>query len=166
MTDTHESASEGSEPVSLTAGIVSAYVSKNSIPLSELPLLIKNVHDQLLKLGQPAAPEPEKLTPHVPVKKSVTPDYLISLEDGRRYKTLKRHLSTRGLTPDQYRQKWGLPPDYPMAAPNYAVQRSELAKSFGLGQQRRKSYGTNEKAAQPAEPKKGARRPRKTTVVE
>jgi predicted transcriptional regulator len=92
----------------------------------------------LRKLDEKKAPEPEKPTPLMPIKKTITPDHLVSLEDGRRYKSLKRHLSGRGLTPADYRDKWGLPKDYPMVAPNYAKQRSELAKALGLGQQRRK----------------------------
>ncbi|MGE7418649.1 MucR family transcriptional regulator [Methylobacterium tarhaniae] len=123
--------------VELAADIVSAYVSKNSVPLAELPNLIASVHTSLTNLGQPASAEPEKLTPPVPIKRTVTPDYLISLEDGKQYKSLKRHLSTRGLTPEEYRRKWGLPHDYPMVAANYAAQRSELAKNSGLGRPRR-----------------------------
>jgi predicted transcriptional regulator len=123
--------------VELAADIVSAYVSKNSVPVAELPNLIASVHTSLTNLGRPASAEPEKLTPPVPIKKTVTPDYLISLEDGRQYKSLKRHLSTRGLTPEEYRRKWGLPPDYPMVAATYAAQRSELAKNIGLGRPRK-----------------------------
>ncbi|KMO35640.1 MucR family transcriptional regulator [Methylobacterium variabile] len=118
------------------ADIVSAYVSNNSVPLADLPALINAVHQSLSRLGTPQAAEPEKPTPLMPVKKTVTPDYLISLEDGRQYKSLKRHLSTRGLTPEEYRRKWGLPHDYPMVAANYAAQRSELAKNSGLGRRR------------------------------
>lgn len=124
--------------ITLVADIVSAYVSHNNVPVGELPALIQSVHDQLVKLGQPAAPEPESLVPPVPIKKTVTPDAIISLEDGKPYKSLKRHLSTRGLAPEEYRRKWGLPPDYPMVAANYAAQRSELAKSIGLGRPRQK----------------------------
>ncbi|ACL62139.1 MucR family transcriptional regulator [Methylobacterium nodulans] len=116
--------------------IVAAYVSNNSVPVAELPGLISAVHTSLMRLRTPAAAEPEKPVPLMPIKKTITPDYLISLEDGRQYKSLKRHLSTRGLTPEQYRQKWGLPHDYPMVAANYAAQRSELAKSSGLGRRR------------------------------
>ena len=123
--------------VELAADIVSAYVSKNSVPVTELPNLIASVHTSLTNLGQPASAEPEKLTPLMPIKKTVTPDYLISLEDGRQYKSLKRHLSSRGLSPEEYRRKWGLPHDYPMVAANYAAQRSELAKSSGLGRPRK-----------------------------
>ncbi|MFE1602074.1 MucR family transcriptional regulator [Methylobacterium sp. ID0610] len=120
--------------IELVSDIVSAYVSNNSVPVGELAGLIRSVHETVAHLGAPAAPQPEKLSPPVPIRKTITPDYLISLEDGRRYRTLKRHLAGRGLTPEQYRTKWGLPPDYPMVAANYAAQRSELAKSIGLGQ--------------------------------
>ena len=123
--------------VALTADIVSAYVSKNSVPVAELPGLLSAVHGTLESLVSPPPPEPEKPVPPVPVKRTVTPDHIISLEDGKAYKSLKRHLTTRGLTPVEYRQKWGLPSDYPMVAANYAAQRSELAKSIGLGQQRK-----------------------------
>ncbi|ACA20836.1 transcriptional regulator, MucR family [Methylobacterium sp. 4-46] len=116
--------------------IVAAYVSNNSVPVADLPSLISAVHTSLVRLRNPAPAEPEKPVPLMPIKKTITPDFLISLEDGRQYKSLKRHLSTRGLTPEQYRQKWGLPPDYPMVAANYAAQRSELAKSSGLGRRR------------------------------
>ncbi|MGF3025563.1 MucR family transcriptional regulator [Methylobacterium aquaticum] len=120
----------------LAAGIVAAYVSNNAVPVSDLPDLIASVHGALAKLGAPAEPEVIRPVPPVPLKKTVTPDYLISLEDGRQYRTLKRHLAGRGLTPEEYRQKWGLPPDYPMVAPNYAAQRSDLAKRSGLGRSR------------------------------
>jgi predicted transcriptional regulator len=123
--------------ISLAADIVGAYVTKNNVPASELPNLIATTHAALVKLNAPPAPQAEKPTPPVPIRKTVTPDHIISLEDGKPYKSLKRHLTTRGLTPDQYRQKWGLPIDYPMVAANYAAQRSELAKSLGLGQLRR-----------------------------
>lgn len=118
---------------SLTADLVSAYVANNTVSRSDLPALITSVHASLKALGQPKPAEPERPEPSVPIKKSITPDYIISLEDGQRYKSLKRHLKGRGLTPEQYRQKWGLPVDYPMVAPNYAKQRSELARSMGLG---------------------------------
>ncbi|GJE01736.1 MucR family transcriptional regulator [Methylobacterium isbiliense] len=124
--------------VSLASDIVSAYVAKNAVPVGSLPELLSSVHGALRSLGRDGAPAaPEKPVPPVAIRKSVTPDYLISLEDGRQYKSLKRHLATRGLTPEQYRQKWGLPPDYPMVAASYAAQRSDLAKSIGLGQKRR-----------------------------
>ena len=127
------------DPIGLTADIVAAYVSNNPLPPVQLGQLIADVHGALTALIAPPAPEPEPLVPPVPIKRTVTPDHIISLEDGRPYKTLKRHLSGRGLTPEQYRQKWGLPPDYPMVAATYAAQRSELAKSSGLGQGRAKA---------------------------
>ncbi|GJD47325.1 Transcriptional regulatory protein ros [Methylobacterium crusticola] len=137
MSDVESQDQDTGTLVALTADIVSAYVSKNSVPVGELAGLLGSVHAALQNLNNPPPPEPEKLTPPVPIRKTVTPDHIISLEDGKPYKSLKRHLTTRGLTPEQYRQKWGLPHDYPMVAANYAAQRSELAKSIGLGQQRK-----------------------------
>lgn len=138
--------------VGLAADIVSAYVSENSVPISELPALIGNVHLALSRLG--SAPEPlqaELPTPAVSVKKSLTPDFIVCLEDGKKFKSLKRHLRTAyNLTPDQYRARWSLPHDYPMVAPNYAAARSELAKNMGLGQQRRKVVKAKRKGAQAA----------------
>jgi predicted transcriptional regulator len=126
--------------IDLTADIVSAYLSNNPTPASEIPNLISQVHSALLRVssGRSEAPaEPAK--PAVSLKKSISPDYLVCLEDGKRFKSLKRHLRTQyNMTPEQYRDKWGLPADYPMVAPNYAVARSQLAKKMGLGQQRRK----------------------------
>jgi predicted transcriptional regulator len=126
--------------IDLTANIVSAYVSNNPTPASELPALINQIHAALLKVSTGRAELPlEPAKPAVPVKKSMTADYLICLEDGKRFKSLKRHLRTQyGMTPEQYRDKWNLPADYPMVAPNYAVARSQLAKKMGLGQQRRR----------------------------
>jgi predicted transcriptional regulator len=103
----------------------------------DIPDLIASVHQAIQSLSAPPQTEPEKRERPVPIKKSITPDFLISMEDGRRYKSLKLHLKGRGLTPEQYREKWGLPRDYPMVAPSYAKQRSELAKTLGLGQIRR-----------------------------
>lgn len=117
----------------LTAEIVSAYVTKNSVPVSELPSVIASVFQSVSKLNERQEPTLESQTPKVPVKKSVTRDYIISLEDGKQYKTLKRHLTALGLTPEAYRAKWSLPADYPMVAESYAEQRSELAKKLGLG---------------------------------
>ncbi len=120
----------------LTSQIVSAFVSKNSIQAADIPSLISSVHQSLATLGQPqASVEPAAdLKPAVPVKKSVTADYIVCLEDGKKLKMLKRHLmSTYKLTPDEYRAKWGLPTDYPMVAPNYAKARSEMAVKIGLG---------------------------------
>jgi predicted transcriptional regulator len=121
--------------VQLTADIVSAYVSNNKVDTAELSQLIENVHLALARAPAAAAqPEQKPLVPAVPIRRSITPDYIISLEDGRKFKSLKRHLQgTYGMTPDEYRAKWGLPRDYPMVAPNYAKARSELAKSMGLG---------------------------------
>ncbi|QKC86789.1 MucR family transcriptional regulator [Mesorhizobium sp. NZP2077] len=121
--------------IELTADVVSAYVSNNPVPVGELPALIGQVHAALKGAVAGSAPDkPEVLNPAVPVRKSVTPDYIICLDDGKKFKSLKRHLSTHyGLTPDEYRVKWGLPSDYPMVAPNYAAARSALAKSMGLG---------------------------------
>ncbi|GJD99713.1 MucR family transcriptional regulator [Methylobacterium isbiliense] len=133
--------------IELAADIVSAFVSRNSVPPAELPGLIASVHAALGSLGKDAAAEkPAALTPAVPIKRSITPEFLICLEDGKKFKSLKRHLRSRyGLSPEQYRARWNLPADYPMVAPNYAAARSELAKTMGLGQQRRKSYPTKRK---------------------
>jgi predicted transcriptional regulator len=118
----------------LTVKIVSAYVSNNNLPVSEIPTVIRSVRDALTTANQPPAEPVEELKPAVPIKKSVTADYIVCLEDGKRLKMLKRHLmSSYNMTPDQYRAKWGLPTDYPMVAPNYAKSRSELALKLGLG---------------------------------
>lgn len=125
----------GKSFIDLTANIVSAYLSNNPTPASEIPNLISQIHAALLRVssGRPeAASEPAR--PAVPLKKSVNPDYLVCLEDGKRFKSLKRHLRTQyNMTPEQYRDKWGLPADYPMVAPNYAAQRRQLAVQIGLG---------------------------------
>jgi predicted transcriptional regulator len=118
----------------LTADIISAYVGNNPLPQSALPDLIGQVHQSLMALANGGKAEPAvELVPAVSIRKSVTPDYIVSLEDGRKFKSMKRYLGLKGMTPDEYRQKWGLPRDYPMVAPNYAAARSELAKSMGLG---------------------------------
>ncbi|MEL7137839.1 MAG: MucR family transcriptional regulator [Pseudomonadota bacterium] len=126
-----------SEIMSLTSDIVAAHVSNNPVPPAELPGLIESVFETLSKLGEPA-PEPEvELKPAVPIKKSVTDDHIICLEDGKKLKMLKRHLKTSyDMTPEQYRAKWGLPADYPMVAPSYAAKRQQLAKKIGLGRKR------------------------------
>ncbi|GGG39689.1 MucR family transcriptional regulator [Chelatococcus composti] len=126
--------------IELAADIVSAYVSNNSVASSDLPALIGEVHGALMRVAGGAVEAPvEAPKPAVPIKKSVTPDFIICLEDGKKFKSLKRHLRTQyNMTPEQYREKWGLPADYPMVAPNYAKARSQLAKEMGLGQQRRK----------------------------
>jgi predicted transcriptional regulator len=126
--------------IELTAEIVSAYVSNNTVPATDIPVLINQVHAALsrvsAKSGEGAA---EPLKPAVSLKKSVTPEYIVCLEDGKKFKSLKRHLRTQyNMTPEQYRDKWGLGADYPMVAPNYAAARSQLAKRMGLGQQRRR----------------------------
>src|SRR4051812_8073394 len=133
----NETANTGQNVVELTADVVAAYVGNSSISSTDLPALTAPTHSATTALTAPAPPpEAENPVPPVSIKKSVTPDYLISLEDGRQYKSLRRHLSGRGLTPAEYRTKWGLPHDYPMVAPNYSAQRSEMAKSLGLGRKR------------------------------
>ena len=124
---------DGQTTLALTAQIVSAHVSNNTVSAEALPGLIRQVYQALTGAGV-SAPEPEKLQPAVPVKRSVFPDYIVCLEDGKQLKMLKRHLqSAYGMTPEQYRERWGLPPDYPMVAPNYAERRSALARQIGLG---------------------------------
>lgn len=126
--------------IELTADIVSAYVSNNSVPAAEMSALINHVHQALVRVGGGHHELPvEPLKPAIAVKRSITPDHIVCLEDGKKFKSLKRHLRTQyNMTPEQYREKWGLPPDYPMVAPNYAAARSQLAKQMGLGQQRRR----------------------------
>jgi predicted transcriptional regulator len=126
--------------IELTAEIVSAYVSNNPVPAADMPALISQVHTALIRISAGHSDsQPEPLKPAVSVKKSITPDYIVCLEDGKKFKSLKRHLRTQyNMTPEQYREKWGLPADYPMVAPNYAAARSQLAKQMGLGQQRRR----------------------------
>ena len=132
--------SNSADLIDLAAGIVSAYVSNNSVPVGDLPALIAEVHRALAATHMGGTEsEPEPLKPAVNPRKSVFPDYIICLEDGKKFKSLKRHLRTHyDLSPEEYREKWGLPADYPMVAPNYAAARSALAKKMGLGQQRRR----------------------------
>jgi len=131
--------SEPSDPITVTGGIVSAFVAHNSLPSAELPALIQSVHAVLEKIVSgaftPNAPEPAvaAAVAAVSVRKSITPDYLVCLDDGLKFKSLRRHLTALGMTPDEYRARWKLPADYPMVAPNYAAERSELAKQSGLG---------------------------------
>jgi len=137
MSDTYNS----SHFIELAADIVSAYVSNNSVPASDLPSLINDVHSALLRVTAGTVITPsEAPKPAVPTKKSITNEFIVCLEDGRKFKSLKRHLRTQyNMSPDEYREKWNLPPDYPMVAPNYAKARSTLAKEMGLGQQRRRT---------------------------
>ena len=141
----------------LTADIVAAFVANNALRIAELPSLIQSVHGALAQLASGpviAAPLVEKKEPAVSVRKSITPDYLVCLDDGKKFKSLRRHLAGLGLTPDEYRAKWNLPADYPMVAPNYAAQRSELAKQIGLGQMR-KNAAPRQKASTAAPAKRG-----------
>ena len=133
--------SDTADTLALTGELVSAFVAYNSLRSTELPALIQAVHAELTKIASgaaaAAAPPPEPATPAVSVRKSITPDYLVCLDDGLKFKSLRRHLTALGMTPEQYRAKWSLPADYPMVAANYAAQRSELAKKIGLGQSRK-----------------------------
>ena len=134
--------------VALAADVVAAYVRNNTVAMTELPSLIAQVHKALVATATGSVEKSvEAQAPAVPIKKSIHPDYIVCLEDGKQFKSLKRHLRTKyDLSPDDYRAKWGLPVDYPMVAPNYAAARSELAKSMGLGQQRRKAVVAPEPA--------------------
>ena len=158
----------GRNDVEITADIIAAYVSRNHVQPTELPTLIASVHAALTALGNGTTAEPaspEKATA-AQIKKSISSDGLISFEDGKTYKTLKRHLTLRGLTPEAYRAKWGLSPDYPMTAASYSAQRSALAQALGLGQQRRKTAPAPEPKVAPtndapSEKPKRLGRPRK-----
>jgi predicted transcriptional regulator len=126
--------------IELAAEVVASFISNNPLPRTELPALIQAVHSAVERLGKTAEnapPQVESKAPAVAVRKSVTPDYLICLEDGKRFKSMRRHLRLLGLTPEQYREKWNLPSDYPIVAPNYAAQRSAMAKKIGLGRKRK-----------------------------
>src|SRR5687768_2730918 len=128
-----DAAAKPQDVLSLTAEIVAAHVSNNTVPLADLPALIQQVFHTLSNIGTGAQEQPRP-EPAVPIKKSVLPDYIVCLEDGKKLKMLKRHLKTAyNMTPEKYRERWGLPADYPMVAPNYAKQRSRLAKEIGLG---------------------------------
>ena len=125
---------ESNEILALTTNIVAAHVSNNSVAVADLPQLIREVHDSLTSVGAGGGREPERPTPVVPIKKSVPPEHIVCLEDGKKLKMLKRHLKTAyNMSPEEYRERWGLAADYPMVAPNYAKQRSKLAKQIGLG---------------------------------
>ncbi len=130
-----QSTSDATDMLELTVDVVSAFVGNNSVRVTELPEIIASVHRSLMELTMPAG-EKEGATPAVSIKKSITDDYLISMEDGKRYKSLKRHLSGRGMTFEEYRAKWGLPKTYPSVAPSYAAHRSNLAKASGFGRKR------------------------------
>ena len=131
---------KASDFIGLTANIVSAYVSNNTVTAADIPGLINQVHAALVRVsGGHGEAASDALKPAVPVKKSITAEYIVCLEDGKKFKSLKRHLRTQyNMTPEAYREKWDLPPDYPMVAPNYAAARSQLARQMGLGQQRRR----------------------------
>jgi len=132
--------------IDLTADIVSSYVANNSVPVSELAALIHNVHQALTQLGRPVVHENKQQEPAISVRKSVTSDFIICLEDGKKFKSLKRHLHTRyNMTPAEYRAKWGLPSDYPMVAPNYSAARSNLANAMGLGRKAAAAKGRRAK---------------------
>ena len=153
-----DEASAPPELLDLTTAIVVAYAGSHTLPASELPGLIGSVFGALRELGTVAEPAPpaEALVPAVPVKKSVTPEFIVCLEDGKKMKMLKRHLATRyNMTPAEYRQRWGLPDDYPMAAPAYAAMRSKMAKDLGLG--RKPAATTPEPAPAPAAPEPSSR---------
>ena len=125
---------DSSELLELTTEIVSSHVANNTVTVNDLPNLIQQVYNTLAAIGKSSAPSAERPQPAVPIKRSVTPDFIVCLEDGRKLKMLKRHLKTAyNMTPEEYRERWALSPDYPMVAPNYAKQRSTLAKKIGLG---------------------------------
>jgi len=167
-----QTASPPPDFLGLTADLVAAYVANNSVPAAELPDLMAKVHASLSGLTSAASVKPERPEPLTPaqVRKSITPDALISFEDGKPYKTMRRHLTLRGLSPEAYRAKWGLPADYPMTAASYSAQRSALARSLGLGQQRRKSSsitaGDEQTQDEGAPAKRRGRPPKSVEAVE
>lgn len=140
---------QANDLATLTAGVVSAYVGNHTVPVSDLPALVRGVYDALASTGEASAPsveaQPTKASP-AQIRKSITPDALISFEDGKPYKTLKRYLGTFGLTIEEYKAKWGLPADYPSVAPAYSEARSAMAKALGLGQGGRKGKARGKKA--------------------
>ncbi|WP_342150106.1 MucR family transcriptional regulator [Methylorubrum sp. SB2] len=152
--DTTEQDAETARLITLAADVVSAYVSNNHVQSADLPRLIGDVHEAIRSVtvsAKPADSGPPKATPQE-IRKSISHDFLISFEDGKPYKTLRRHLTLRGLSPEAYRAKWGLPNDYPMTSASYSEQRSELARALGLGQQRRRPDGETVSEAPAAEP--------------
>lgn len=153
------------DPVTtLTAKITASYLESNRLTLTDLPVLLQTVHKALRDIVDPPAPEPEAAVPAVPIKKSVTPDHIICLEDGKKLKMLKRYLRTAyDMSPEEYRAKWGLPPDYPMVAPNYSMARSTMARSIGLGSRGRRAAADAQPAPEPVEevsakPRRGRRK--------
>ncbi|WP_043644154.1 MucR family transcriptional regulator [Caenispirillum salinarum] len=148
MTEARQDETNRDDMLRMAVDVVAAYVSKNSMPGTQIPELIQTVYGALSSLSKPEAAAAEAARPAVPVKKSVTPDYIICLEDGKKLKMLKRHLRTNyNMTPDEYRAKWNLPADYPMVAPNYAQQRSAFAKKIGLGRKPGDTAAKRSKAA-------------------
>ncbi|MGE4217988.1 MAG: MucR family transcriptional regulator [Alphaproteobacteria bacterium] len=145
MSETTEAEGKREDLLGLTSEIVAAHVSNNTVALADLPGLIEQVYRTLATVGGSVEPPTDRPTPAVPVKKSVTPEYIVCLEDGKKLKMLKRHLKTAyNMTPEEYRERWGLPADYPMVAPNYAKQRSRLAKQIGLGTRARRDDSDDE----------------------
>ncbi|WP_158913345.1 MucR family transcriptional regulator [Caulobacter sp. S45] len=156
---------QGPETITaLVSGIVSHYLTNNHVAIADVPALISTVYAALSSAGDPVPEPAPKLTPAVPIKKSVTPDHLISLEDGKLYKSLKRHLGTLGMTPDEYRTKWGLAKDYPMVAASYSAHRSELAKSLGLGRTVGAKVAASEVVMAPEPKAKRSSKPKATPI--
>jgi predicted transcriptional regulator len=146
MTEEEKNSSEKTEMLRMAVDIVSAYVGNNSVPTTQVPEVINAIYASLSALGDANNGPAQTLRPAVPVRRSITPDYLICLEDGKQLKMLKRHLrAVYGLSPEEYRAKWGLAPDYPMVAPNYAKQRSNFAKQIGLGRKKGEKVGSRKK---------------------
>ena len=142
MSESSQEDNNREELLGLTSEIVAAHVSNNTVAVSDLTDLIERVYKSLASVGAEQEPRSDRPVPAIPAKQSVTPDYIICLEDGKKLKMLKRHLKTAyNLTPEEYRERWGLPPDYPMVSPNYAKQRSRLAKEIGLGTRSRRGRG-------------------------
>ncbi|MFT7571788.1 MAG: putative transcriptional regulator [Paracoccaceae bacterium] len=147
MTEEIKNVSNTSEIMQMAVDIVSAYVGNNSVSATQVPEVINTVYASLLALGEAGNGPAEALKPAVPIRRSITPDFIVCLEDGKKLKMLKRHIrAVYGLTPEEYRMKWGLPADYPMVAPNYAIQRSNFAKQIGLGRKKGEKVGSRKKA--------------------
>ena len=146
MTEENKDQSNSPEIMQMAVEIVSAYVGNNAISSAQVPDVISSVYGSLMALSEAGTTSSEALNPAVPIRRSVTPDYLVCLEDGKKLKMLKRHLrAVYGLSPEEYRTKWGLPADYPMVAPNYAKQRSNFAKQIGLGRKKGEKVGSRKK---------------------